>query len=190
MRTKDENKRIAIYHAAMEIINSNGLANTSMSKIAKAAGVSSSTIYVYFDNKEDMLNKLYLMYKEESSAVLFQDFTENIGVKEGCSSFMRNLFKYMVANPIKFSFQEQFLNSPNVDLEIREAGLKYYGPLFKLFEYGVKHKIIKNYPGKLVGAFVSAPILSLVSAHHNKEIDVTEDLLEKAIEMAWLAIKV
>ncbi|MDB4867155.1 MAG: TetR family transcriptional regulator [Cohnella sp.] len=38
-----------------------------MSKIAKKAGVSASTIYVYFENKEDMLNKLYLSIKKKMS---------------------------------------------------------------------------------------------------------------------------
>ena len=71
MRHKDENKRLSIYNAAMEVVNTSGVEKASMSKIANAAGVSASTIYVYFENKSDMINKLYLMVKEELGTSLF-----------------------------------------------------------------------------------------------------------------------
>nr|WP_246869722.1 helix-turn-helix domain-containing protein [Priestia megaterium] len=44
---KDENKNESIFQAAIDLINEIGLAETSMSKIAKKANVSSSTIYVW-----------------------------------------------------------------------------------------------------------------------------------------------
>ena len=34
-----------------------GFANISMSKIAKATGLSAATLYVYYENKEDMHNQ-------------------------------------------------------------------------------------------------------------------------------------
>ncbi|MEY2194631.1 TetR/AcrR family transcriptional regulator [Neobacillus sp. BF23-41] len=43
-----------------------------MSKIAEKSNVSSSTIYVYFENKEDMLNKLYLTFKKKMSQRIFK----------------------------------------------------------------------------------------------------------------------
>ena len=52
MRHKDDNKHQAICDAAIELITKNGFADTSMSKIAKAANVSPATIYVYFESKE------------------------------------------------------------------------------------------------------------------------------------------
>ena len=190
MRVKDENKRLAIYHAAMEIVNSNGLANTSMSKIARTAGVSASTIYVYFENKEDMLNKLYLMVKEESSAELFRGFSEDIGVKEGLALYMGNLFSYMQAHPVKFSFQEQFINSPSISPETKEKGLECYAPLYRLFMKGLEQKLVKDYPPVLIGTYIYAPIMRLVKIHLDGELYVDDDILKKAIEMAWKAVSV
>ncbi len=60
MRHKDDNKHQAICDAAIGLITANGFADTSISKIAKVANVSPATIYVYFENKEDLLNKVYL----------------------------------------------------------------------------------------------------------------------------------
>lgn len=189
MRTKDENKRKAIYHAAMDIINTIGLENASMSKIAKTAGVSKSTIYIYFKNKQDMLNKLYLTAKEESALVLFAGFSSSMDIKIGLALYMRNLFKYILENPIKYSFQKQFDNSPNIDPETRNKGIEIYTPIIHLFSLSVEKEIVKKYPFSLIRAFVVAPINSLATAHHKKEIEVTEEIIEKTIEMTWLAIK-
>ena len=67
MRYKDEHKKEAIYEATILLLNKEGFSSTSMSKIAKHAGVSASTIYIYFKNKDDMLKKLYLDTKPELS---------------------------------------------------------------------------------------------------------------------------
>ena len=71
MRHKDENKKESITIAAIQLINEIGLAETSMSKIAKRAGVSSATIYVYFENKNDMIKKLYLTIKKDMQQRVF-----------------------------------------------------------------------------------------------------------------------
>ncbi|MEP7039456.1 MAG: helix-turn-helix domain-containing protein, partial [Acidobacteriota bacterium] len=70
MRVKDDKKLQAICDAAIELITANGFADTSMSKIAKAAQVSPATIYVYFENKETLLNEIYLLVKQEMCAEL------------------------------------------------------------------------------------------------------------------------
>lgn len=86
MRHKDENKRLSIYNAPMEVVNASGVEKASMSKIANAAGVSASTIYVYFDNRSDMINKLYLMVKEALGASLFIDITDEMSVETASKS--------------------------------------------------------------------------------------------------------
>ena len=64
MRMKDENKKTAITKTIVRLINEIGFANISMSKIAKAAGMSAATLYVYYDNKEDMFRKVYMDVKK------------------------------------------------------------------------------------------------------------------------------
>lgn len=52
-------------------------------------GRSSSTIQVYYRNKEDMLNKLYLMMKKESGAVVLKGNGKHHSVKEVLGMFMK-----------------------------------------------------------------------------------------------------
>lgn len=64
MREKDTAKQTSIIDEVSNIILNEGIAAVSMSKIAKASGISSSTIYVYFTDKEDVLKQVYLAKKK------------------------------------------------------------------------------------------------------------------------------
>src|SRR5258708_3844171 len=91
MRVKDEKKEQAIFDAAITPITTNGLADTSMSKIAKVADVSAATIYIYFENKEDMLNKTYTHVKREIAAALGKGLQPKLTVEEAFKVIWNNL---------------------------------------------------------------------------------------------------
>ena len=55
MRTKDGIKQEALFEATVKLVNEIGFASSSVSKIAKQAGISPATIYIYYKNKEDLL---------------------------------------------------------------------------------------------------------------------------------------
>ncbi|HOZ87501.1 MAG TPA: helix-turn-helix domain-containing protein, partial [Bacteroidia bacterium] len=59
MRIRDENKEAAIRKKAIEMIVNEGFDGLSMAKLAKAAGVSPATIYIYYKNREDLLHQLF-----------------------------------------------------------------------------------------------------------------------------------
>jgi TetR/AcrR family transcriptional regulator, fatty acid metabolism regulator protein len=52
-------KRERILRAAVDVFAQNGYFNAKVSEIAKAAGVADGTIYLYFDNKEDVLITIF-----------------------------------------------------------------------------------------------------------------------------------
>ena len=57
-----EDKRTAILEAATEVVAMLGL-SAPTAKIAKGAGVAEGTLFTYFANKDELLNRLYLELK-------------------------------------------------------------------------------------------------------------------------------
>jgi Transcriptional regulator len=55
MKNRDKNKLQMIRNAVFSLTSTNDLVNLSISKIAAAAGISKSTVYVYFKDKEELL---------------------------------------------------------------------------------------------------------------------------------------
>ena len=179
---------MAIYQAAMSIVTAEGLAGASMSKIARRAGVSPSTIYVYFENKSDMLNKLYLVAKGESGSAVFENLRPDMDIKEALSTFVRGTFKYMVAHPVVFSFHEQYCNDPRIPDDVREEGLRFYEPLYGLYYRALDAGLVAELPIPLAAAFVVPPIMQLVKDHMAGLIQVDDMLLDRVVEMVWGAL--
>ena len=189
MRTKDEKKRHAISHAAIDLVYTNGLANTPMSKIAKKAGVSPSTIYVYFENKDDMLNKLYLYSKEVFISALLKDVDLSISFQEISRKVFDNFHIFTKKEPVIFLFAEQFVNSPQLRFGIKEEVNKLYTPLYSALQRGVKEGILRPMGPAILASVFMAPSMFLYKQMHDSGINLNKETLDNLFDMAWNAIK-
>ena len=190
MRHLDEEKRIKIGNAAIQLINSIGFAETSMSKIAKLAGVATSTIYLYFDNKEDMLNKLYLMVRSDFSFALRRDYDSSLAVEESMRGIYNNIILYFETNPEHSSFMEQFANSALIKGISKEESSEYFQFLVQLIDRGTQEEVLKVTSTSTIGAFLFYPIVHRIQQHQLEGLRMSTIEKERIFSMLWDAIKV
>jgi len=189
MRTKDEQKKAALVEATVKLVNEIGFASSSVSKIAKAANVSPSTIYVFFENKEDLLVSTYVELKLKMSRALLEDFDDSLPIRDIIKNVWFRTFDYIHDNLDDYTFMEQFANSPYGELVDKADLEKHFVPIIETFERGIEQKIIKNVDFNFLVAFMFNPISRLANPrmHHRFELDKRG--LETAFTMAWDAIK-
>ena len=119
-RRKKEPKSVhreKIASAASVLFMERGIAATSMDDIAKAAGYSKATLYVYFENKEEIVGILVLdsmkkLYHYIASALEQQQTT-----KEQYNFICRGLVQYQEEFPFYF---KMVLDKINIDFESKE----------------------------------------------------------------------
>jgi TetR/AcrR family transcriptional repressor of multidrug resistance operon len=112
MRTKDPQKEKIIREKAIAMIVEEGFDGLSMSKLAKAANISASTIYIYFENRENLLNRLYQDVEERFEKEALRGFVSSMNFEEGLWLQWKNRYNNIKENPLEFSFYEQYRNSP------------------------------------------------------------------------------
>ncbi len=105
-----------IASAASDLFMKKGIAATSMDDIAKAAGYSKATLYVYFENKEEIVGILVLgsmkkLYDYIDSALAQQEST-----KSRYELICRGLVQYQEEFPFYF---DMALSKINIDFENR-----------------------------------------------------------------------
>lgn len=116
-RRKKEPKSVhreKIASAASVLFIDKGIAATSMDDIAKAAGYSKATLYVYFENKEEIVGILVLdsmkkLYHYIDTALEQQETT-----KEQYNFICRGLVQYQEEFPFYF---KMVLDKINIDFE-------------------------------------------------------------------------
>ena len=102
MRLKDERKKAALYKATVTLVNEIGFAASSVKKIADEAGVSPSTLYVFFKNKEDLLVSTYIKIKHDLSQALLADFNDSQPLRDIIKRVWFSMFDYVVDNLEEF----------------------------------------------------------------------------------------
>lgn len=189
MRTKDEQKKEALFKATVKLVNEIGFASSSVSKIAKEASVSSSTIYVFFKNKEDLLVSTYMELKHKLSEALLRDFDDTLPIRDIIKGTWFRTFEYISNNLDDYDYIQQFASSPYSSLVDKEALEKEYMPIISAFKRGIDQKIIKDVDMNLLGAFIFNPIERLANPRLCHDLEMDEPNLEMAFSMAWDAIK-
>jgi AcrR family transcriptional regulator len=115
MRARDENKEAVIREKAFEIVVKHGFDGLSMHKLAKAAGVSPATIYIYYESREDLLNKLFMYAQRSFAKVALEDFSPDMSLEAGLLRQWKNRLKFIEMHPNLYRFFDQFRNSPLVN---------------------------------------------------------------------------
>lgn len=115
MRTRDEHKEEAIREKALEMIVKQGFDGLSMQKLAKAANVSPATIYIYYENREDLLRSLYAHVLETFNEEALKGFNPELSLEQGLWIQWKNRMRFIMNYPYYFQFFEQFRNSPLIN---------------------------------------------------------------------------
>jgi len=189
MRRKDDNKKEAIFEATISLLNEIGFYQISMSKIAKRAGVSVATIYVYFEDKDDMIRKLYLDVKNKFVSFAIQDLDEKKSTEQNVEYFIRKMLDFILKHKEYFLFIEQFLNSPLVKNLSIEENIEDIGAFYKIFEKGKKDGVLKQVDDALLMSFCYYPVVQLAKAYFNGSIELSETVIKAIILMGWDAIR-
>lgn len=189
MNTKQLEKKEAILEATLQLITENGFHATPMSQIAKAAGVAAGTIYLYFKNKEELINELYRVLKARLGKAMSQGVSPEIPVRIAFEKFWYNVLYYQLKNPLAFRFLEQYANSPFIMQSTLEEGMKSFLPLMELVKLAKQEKMIKDLPEYVLFAFLHAPISFLIKMQLQGKLTLDENTIAQTFQGCWDAIK-
>lgn len=114
MRRKDDEKQNSIKRSVVQLILKEGFQGTSISKIAKVAGVSPATVYIYYQNKEEMLRDIYNEYAEEVFDLLLQQLKPDMTGEQLIDVLVREYYQYIINNEEIFHFVDQFSTCPSL----------------------------------------------------------------------------
>lgn len=168
MRLRDESKEQAIREKAIEMIVTSGFDGLSMQKLAKAANVSPGTIYLYFKNREDLLNQLYMGIDKVFSEWTLKDFDPDMTFEEGLWLQWKNRLAYNIRYPHHVYFMEQFRTSPLIDQKglVRNSFKEAMG---KFYHNAVKRNEIIELPVEIFWSLAYGPLYTLIRFHFGKK---------------------
>ena len=189
VRTKDEEKQEALFEATVTVVNAIGFAFASVARIAKEAGLSPATLYVYHQNKEALLISTYLSIKSKLSRVIWEGVDASMPIRDRFRQLWFNLFRFTTDHTDYFRFAEQFVNSPYYEQVNQNEVDRMFIPVADLIYDGIRQKILKDVEVDIIAAFVFYPVINLSNPRLCRNFNMTGKEVEMSFQCAWDAIK-
>ncbi len=183
MRRKDDEKQRCIKNAVIQLILEEGFQGASVSKIAKVAGVSPATVYIYYENKDTMLRDIYQEYAEDSIQYLLQCLSPNMAGEEIIAELIRRYYFYIVENKEIFHFIEQFSTCP----ALQNSCCQMKGPadLNQLLTDLKRRQILNDFNNDNLYAILFSPVKTIAV----RTCDSENTAMERLDELVYIVQK-
>ena len=155
-RQKNNNKHQRIIQAAVKVFAQKGFYQAKVSEIARAAGVADGTIYLYFQNKDDMLISLF----EQEMRVILTEMKAALDAEKGpadkLAAFARTHLALVMHNQeLAEIIQVEIRQSAKFMKEYRNIPFRdYLGLLSQIIKQGQEQGVFD--PDVLPGVFKRA----------------------------------
>jgi AcrR family transcriptional regulator len=195
MRTRDENKERIIREKALKMIVEEGLDGFSMQRLAKAAGVSPATIYIYFKDKEDLVAQLCTDAGAKMMDITFKNFDPSMSFSEGLRVQWVNRAKYCMKYPEQMHFLEQLRHSPYSEKLTEMMGENFKKVMGDFVANAIKKKELVKVPVEVYWSIAFAPLYNLVKFHMagksigGRKFILSDKIMKETFELVLKALK-
>ncbi len=186
---KKQDKRQKIINTAVKLFVKDGIHQTSIQTLAKKAGVSTGSVYTYFDSKETLVVEAFYNVLDESIAAITVNYDDTLSIKERFYYLLEQRIRYNIKYPTKF----QFLNLCSAEPTVMKEVVNYdseNSALATVLMDGKEQSIIRNLPPQdMVYQIIGGISFSLTwRLFYHQQIN--EDDIQMMIDMAWKSVKI
>lgn len=186
-RLSKQQIEVAIRQAVVDEVAEQGIGSASVGAIAKRAGISPGTIYLHFENKEDMLQRVYLQIKTEFHKIMVAAIEETIS-EVMIRRMWFDLFKYASAHPNYFLFIEH-TGAAQVLTEDQAKSISYMqNDIAGMLQRAIDDKTLAQLPVSTVIVLLVSPALHLARIAILNRKPVLSDELEMTFNRVWISL--
>lgn len=195
MRKRDENKEWSIKEKALTMFVKDGFDGFSMQKLAKAAGISPATIYIYFKDKEDLILQLSAEQIKKMADITLDGFKPSMSFSEGLRIQWMNRARYCMEHPNEMQFLEQIRNSPFHEKTSEMIGENFKNTMQEFVTKAIERNELSKVPVEVFWSVAYGPLYNLVKFHMNgrsiggNQFSFTEDVMNQTLDLVLKALK-
>jgi TetR/AcrR family transcriptional repressor of multidrug resistance operon len=195
MRTRDEYKEQSLREKAVEMIVEVGFDGLSMQKLAKAAGISPATIYIYYKDREDLIVQVWIGEMERMMEATLKGFDPTMHFDEGLKTQWLNRAKFYIENPQSAHFMEQIKYSPYYDVCVKKADRKFTTVMREFVHNAIQRKELVKLPVEVYWSIAFAPLYQLIKLHMSgrgiggyEKFELDEKIMNQTLKLVLKAL--
>lgn len=189
MRTKDVAKQDKIAETVLQLTMENGLAALSFDKLAKRAGISTGTPYVYYQDKTDMLSHIYVQVWQMLQTGLQEAIDSGRTTGEKLFFGLRHLAQMLLAHPQEAHFFLSVLHAPEfVSAKALRCNSLPSPPLLAVYQEAIARRLMKTDNMDYINAMLFGPLFLILQQHRDNGTTAVMAEVEKVLDLAVSAV--
>lgn len=185
MTTTQVDRPAAIRKALRELVAEHGFHGSSMSAVAKRAGVAAGTAYVHYESKEELVYATYLEIKADLGEDVLAKVDLEAGPRERYGQFWKAIYEHLSAEPARAKFLTQLEESPYYETA-HERLVKAGDPLVQQAASPDFVDLLVPLPAELLYSLSLGVAVRLAAT----SVDLSPSEIETVIDSTWRAITV
>tara|TARA_R110000868_G_scaffold257575_1_gene514730 strand:- start:1516 stop:2190 length:675 start_codon:yes stop_codon:yes gene_type:complete len=189
VRVKDELKQLAIVENTLDVVFERGFAGIKMADLARRVGLSVSTLYVYYKNKEDLIVSIATDLIARETQRSEQEISDNLPYKLKLKTLWFFWINFSINHRKEMSFLEQLKKSPYYDkvpVAVKENKSKL---AMQLIDLGKKEGLLKNIDNNIHFAVIGAIMGETVKLIMDNKLELGKKDMDLMFSTVWDAIK-
>ena len=171
-----------ILDVTLELVATQGLLKTSMSKISKRAQSSPGIVYHYFESKDAIMQTLYERIVTEMMAYILDADVLNRPILERYKGLWLRKYQFHFINPEKTAFIEQFKNSSYYTAAQHQLTLRLMAGLLRMGQHDIERGLVINLPLDDIYTMTFTVALNLARSHAQAGLRFDRDALDTIAE--------
>ncbi|QQZ59887.1 TetR/AcrR family transcriptional regulator [Paenibacillus sonchi] len=182
----------AVLETTLALIIEKELQATSMSLIAKRSGISTGSIYHYFESKEAIINELYKGIVSFNGLVVLEGFFTDEPIRTRLERAWENLIRVSLKYPQGFQFIEQYSFSPYIYDEVKQAAYEegWCTPLEKVYQEAIEAKLFRPMEPKFMVQMHYGSIVYTVKASLSHYLTMDEAAIRALLDSFWKSFSI
>jgi AcrR family transcriptional regulator len=179
---RSSDRQQIILDATLELVATDGLLNTSISKISQRAQSSPGILYHYFESKDAIMQTLYESGYREMMAYIMDDDLLKLPILERYKGLWLRKYHFHRSNPEKTVFMEQFKNSSYYTAEQDHLTNEMLSRLLLMGQEDIKRGLVINLPLDVIYTMTFTVALNLAKSHIAADTRIDAEVLDMIAE--------
>ncbi|MTI31335.1 TetR/AcrR family transcriptional regulator [Xanthovirga aplysinae] len=190
MKLKDEEKENKIREVTLDLVSEKGIAGVKMATIAKMAGLSPSTLYVYYKSKEDLLKAVFRFVMRLFFQMDLDKEQRDTPYKARVEHLYKRILGFKQKNVRESHFMKQFATSPYYDQQLSAEMKDLSEGFIGLIQLGRDQLILKDQVDiNVLVAVIDGMTEKLIAYQAKGKIELSESLINESFQVVWDGIK-
>lgn len=177
------------------MIVKDGLDGFGVNKLARAAGVSPATIYIYFKDREDLIVQVASKVANHLLEESLRDFDPSLSFEEGLRLQWQNRARYFLEYPLEMEFTEKMRYSHLYDKVFDKMKKTFQQVMGTFYHNAIQNKQLIPLPMEVYWSIAFAPLYQLIKFHtqgrglQDRPFTFTEEAMEQTLQLVLKTLK-